>query len=432
MEVDEFANNDKNEAKRTLQSVICVPKTSQLAKNVTESENTNHGSTSVIKSKQTSRKPDNLAGEGTSASTGKGFTDTDGCDKGKGITPYRMAITKLRNARRLIERLGTKDPGTLSENDKTLLIRANQTVTNEELLKTEREDKDFYRKLQLKQKEESDRKKAIRQDMKESNRNLPADERRDNYKKRVRSDESKSGSVDKVPKSHQSQKYPATVKSRTFHSEHSRKTEEKSTSNGNDDKNLKLVVINELSSNGRMSRDIWMDLELKLITYIAEAECPLPPLQIDRTSWVKGHKVITCEDWESYKLLQEILPKLLVSSEVKIKCISTEEMELLDYPQAWVWIPTPHIPHKILIPAISRQNPSLDTSNWKILKEGPKRQMGQEWKLSLNRGCLQQLIDSQHLIRFGVGRIHVLPTQKDKDRNDARAVDGPDPNKSTA
>lgn len=76
------------------------------------------------------------------------------------------------------------------------------------------------------------------------------------------------------------------------------------------------------------------------------------------------------------------------------------------------------MPRTLIIPAIRKFNPLLDTQNWNIVHEGPKHELGQRWRLTLNRLCLDQLEKDKFLVRLGVGKVFVKPTQKDESQED--------------
>lgn len=226
-----------------------------------------------------------------------------------------------------------------------------------------------------------------------------AGEKRTAFKRKVRSDDSNNQSRYDIKMAKNNQGRKVLVRSEP------KPGCSKDLANQEDD-NLRVAVVDELSEDGRLTKDLWLDVELQLITHVAMTP-EAPGINIGKSEWKKGRKIITCEDLNTANYLRDLIPKLKLKAGDKVKLKGVKESELHKYivPEATVWIPTPHIPQEILIPALKNFNPLLDTNSWRILHAGTKQESGQLWTIRLNKECLSQLQKDYCVVRFGAGKV---------------------------
>ena len=316
-------------------------------------------------------------------------------------TEYRIAVNRMRNATKTVTRL--RSIGVRTEQQESNLKNALEIMRDEALISIIEEKKpEFQRQHQQGNAAKASRVKT-------------AEEKRVSYKRKVRSNDNENieQGKEKLKSNPGGDKHGKTY----IASKRNRQQEPKpgcSKDVKKDTQVFRVAVVNELCEEGKLSRDIWLEAELQLITHVAlTPEAPI--INIERSEWRRGRKIITCEDKNTANYLIDLFPKLDMKKvePVQLKCVLETDLHLYFTPEARVWIPEPFIPKEILITAFSRFNPLLDVNNWRVIYEGPKANGGQTWNLKLNRECLPQLKESNYVVKFGVGKVTLRLPEED-------------------
>ena len=102
------------------------------------------------------------------------------------------------------------------------------------------------------------------------------------------------------------------------------------------------------------------------------------------------------------------MPRLAID-EHRLIGIEASELKNYECPWARVFVPKPLIPESMLIAAITKENPFLETTAWKVISRGAEREHAQLWELQLNNECVKQLVRTKYKVSLGFVELEIRP-----------------------
>lgn len=186
-------------------------------------------------------------------------------------------------------------------------------------------------------------------------------------------------------------------------------------------RHLTVALIDRSEPLGKMSLEKWKTVDRELVKAMfrdmrTDPKQPMP--SFDGAGWLSGVKIIKCNDEYTLNWCRrttKALTGLWEGADLEV----VDRADIPSIPKAKVIIPLV-VPVEDALELLKRQNPSIPTSDWKVLKvEKPMEKVGQMYVIQINKEADDMLYPKFGKMAWGTGSVYLrLKKRHPKDGNE--------------